>query len=220
MINVNIRMGTVKDLLNVLGQVLILTTSWLVSLLPEWINNSLQKLILQLKYQDKPPPNCDSYLSIMDKLMKILKLKKVKDGKKTSELYHIPVYQRQDGATVKLGAFVCRKNDGSSSVFNVKNILVSADLSNVFAVIIPSDCVPNNKDTKDKKDNAETAGAIIEEMTVAVDSVLIVHSKGICADVARNGMEAVAGSANNCPYHIQVITMYIHYTVPNNELRD
>ena len=105
-------------------------------------------------------------------------------------------YQRSDGVTVKLGAVVTRSEDtaGSSVMFNVKSILVQSDLQRVLALLIPSECLPQ-----------KSPGTMIaEEMSVDINEIIVVKDKSICPDIARNGMENVARSAHNCPFHVQV----------------
>jgi len=139
----------------------------------------------------------------MEKLRKLFKFnnaEKVADGEKGSELYHIPVYQRSDGLTIRLGSYVTLiTSEEVSTTFNVKNILVRADLGEVFAVLIPSDCIvsinPRSKDSGKE--------ATIEEITVQINEIIHVRNTGVCTEVARNGMDAVATSAKNSPLQVQ-----------------
>ena len=139
----------------------------------------------------------------MEKVRQLLRLKtgKVKEGQKGDDLHFIPVYQRSDGVTIKLGAYVSRSDDNGSTVtvFNVRNIAVQSDLQKVLVILVPSECVP----VKNKPNDA-----IQEEMSVDIHDVDLVKEKGICPDIARNGMEDVSRSASSCPYHIQVLICF------------
>ena len=136
--------------------------------------------------------------SNMDKLRKFFKTSKnnVTEGEK---LFDIPVYQRCDGTTIKLGAFVTRKDDESTSKnnsFNVKRIAVRADLSKTVVILVPAEC--GHKKHKPANNNRV-------EITIDVNDVTPMKDKGVCPDIARNGMEMVSRSSVNYSYHIQVI---------------
>ena len=144
--------------------------------------------------------------SNMDKLRKFFKTSKnnVTEGEKVTKLFDIPVYQRCDGTTIKLGAFVTRKDDESTSKinsFNVKRIAVKADLSKTVVILVPAECGgPGHKKQKPANNNM-----VVEEITIDVNDVTPMKDKGVCPDIARNGMEIVSRSSVNYSYHIQVI---------------
>ena len=143
--------------------------------------------------------------SNLDKLRKFFKTSKnnVTEGEKVTKLFDIPVYQRCDGTTIKLGAFVTRKDDESTSKinsFNVKRIAVRADLSKTVVILVPAECGPGHKKQKPANNNK-----VVEEITIDVNDVTPMKDKGVCPDISRNGMEIVSRSSVNYSYHIQVI---------------
>ena len=169
-----------------------------LSIAGEW-SDSCVKLVSSVL--DIPHSN-----SNMDKLRKFFKTSKnnVTEGEKVTKLFDIPVYQRCDGTTIKLGAFVTRKDDESTSKinsFNVKRIAVKADLSKTVVILVPAECGgPGHKKQKPANNNM-----VVEEITIDVNDVTPMKDKGVCPDIARNGMEMVSRSSVNYSYHIQVI---------------
>ena len=178
--------------------VLLLHVIWTIvlELVLEWINSWAEIFVPEVVMEHQK-------ITTMEKLRKLFKLdkEKVTLGVKSSSLFPIPVYQRSDGVTIKLGSYVLRRNEESKIEYNVKNILVQADLTNVYVVLIPTDC--SNEGDKSR-------GEVDEEMTVNVRNIEELRSKGICPIVARDGMEAVAIAATKCPFHIQVSLNHIH----------
>ena len=140
----------------------------------------------------------------MEKLKKLFSFncRKVTEGEKSCHLYSIPVFQRSDGLTVKLGAHVVRRDDASANLYNVKKIVVRADLEKVLVILVPSEC--GAVIVKEKAIN----NRVVEEVTVSIEDIFIVQEKGICSDIARNGMDSVSKSAKAAPYHIQVGTPF------------
>ena len=177
--------------------VLLLHVIWTIvlELVLEWINSWAEIFVPEVVMEHQK-------ITTMEKLRKLFKLdkEKVTLGVKSSSLFPIPVYQRSDGVTIKLGSFVLRRNEESKIEYNVKNILVQADLTNVYVVLIPANCNGGEKST----------GEVNEEMTVNVRNIEELRSKGICPIVARDGMEAVAIAATKCPFHVQVSLNHIH----------
>ena len=171
--------------------VLLLHVIWTIvlELVLEWINSLAEIFVPEVVMEHQKIPT-------MEKLKNLFKMEKEKVtmGIKSSSLIPIPVYQRSDGVTIKLGSVVLRRNEESKIEYNVQNILVQADLANVFVVLIPTDCNEGGKST----------GKVNEEMTVNVENVDELRIKGICPIVARDGMEAVANTASKCPFHVQV----------------
>ena len=177
--------------------VLLLHVIWTIvlELVLEWINSLAEIFVPEVVMEHQKIPT-------MEKLRNLFKMEKEKVtmGIKSSSLIPIPVYQRSDGVTIKLGSFVLRRNEESKIEYNVKNILVQADLTNVYVVLIPANCNGGEKST----------GEVNEEMTVNVRNIEELRSKGICPIVARDGMEAVAIAATKCPFHVQVSLNHIH----------
>jgi len=111
-------------------------------------------------------------------------------GTKADALYQMPVFQRNDGITLKLGYIVVRKETGV--LYTIKNIMVRADLSEVTVTLSPVE-VKDDKVVEMKN----------EEMVCPVDDVLPVKSKCVAMEVARDGMEVVARSIASCPVYVQ-----------------
>ena len=147
----------------------------------------------------------------MEKLKKLFSFncRKVTEGEKSCHLYSIPVFQRSDGLTVKLGAHVIRREDASANLYNVKKIVVRADLEKVLVILVPSEC--GAVIVKEKAIN----NRVVEEVTVSIEDIVIVQEKGICADIARNGMDSVSKSVKAAPYHIQVCVPCLYYIFNN-----
>ena len=166
----------------------------LLSIVREWFD-SWYKLVASI---------LDPPLSNMEKLKNFFKTKSsVTEGGKVTKLYDIPVYQRSDGATIKLGAFITRNDKEASSknnIFNVKRIAVRADLRKTFVIIVPTECGGSGQDKGEK----QATNKVVEEITLDVNKVTLRKDKGVCPDTARNGMELVSRSAASYPFHIQV----------------
>ena len=116
----------------------------------------------------------------------------VLSGTKADTLYQMPVFQRNDGITLKLGYMVVREEKGV--LYTIKNIMVGADLGEVTVTLSPVEV----------KDD-EVVEVKNEEMVCSVEDVLTVKSNCVALEVARDGMEVVARSIASCPMHVQVI---------------
>ena len=108
----------------------------------------------------------------------------------------MPVFQRNDGVTLKLGYMVVREEEGV--LYTIKNIMVRADLSEVTVTLSPVEV----------KDD-EVVEIKNEEMVCSVQDVLTVKSNCVALGVARDGMEVVARSIASCPVHVQVIFLVV-----------
>lgn len=126
---------------------------------------------------------------MMERIRKFFSRRDIWEGEKGDRLYQVPVYQREDGATVKLGSPVSREG---GKVYHVKNILVRADLEKVHVVLVPLEV------TRDK--NLEQAE---EEMMVEVGEVEISTEGSINVSLARDSMQTVAQTAAITPRHVQ-----------------
>ena len=119
--------------------------------------------------------------SNMEKIKNFFKTKpSVRVGEKVTKLYDIPIYLRSDGVTIKLGAFVTRKDVDTSTKmnnFNVKRIVVQADLGKTCVIILPTECV---------KDHDQGDNKVVEEITIDVYDVTPLKEKGVCPVTARN----------------------------------
>jgi len=126
----------------------------------------------------------------LDRLKNILSLggSTVITGSKGDTRHLMPVYQRSDGVTLKLGNMVVREEEGV--VFTIRNIMVRADLSEVTITISPVD----------EKENVEVKN---EEMVCGVEEVQAMKGKSVALQVARDGMESVARSIASSPEHVQ-----------------
>jgi len=114
----------------------------------------------------------------------------VLSGTKADTLYQMPVFQRNDGITLKLGYMVVREEKGV--LYTIKNIMVRADLGEVTVTLSPVEV----------KDD-EVVEVKNEEMVCSVEDVLTVKSNCVALEVARDGMEVVARSIASCPMHVQ-----------------
>ena len=128
---------------------------------------------------------------MMERIRRFFSRKDIWEGEKGDRLYQVPVYQRADGATVKLGSPVTREG---GRLYHVKNILVRADLEKVHVVLTPVEVV-----TRDK--NLEQAE---EEMMVEVGDIEISTEGSINVSLARDSMQTVAQTASITPRHVQV----------------
>ena len=102
----------------------------------------------------------------------------------------MPVYQRRDGATIKLGYLVKRTN-GDQTAFAVKQILTRKDLATVTLTLVPYQILMKT-------------GAPIEK-TCRVEDVSCVRGRRLEAVVAmaRDGMADIAASISSYPVAIQ-----------------
>jgi len=124
-----------------------------------------------------------------DRLRDVLSLRgpNIISGSKPDTIYLMPVFQRSDGVTLKLGYMVTREEEGV--MFTIRNIMIRADLKEVTLTIIPVEVKslePRN-----------------EEMVCGVDEVQAVKGKKVALVVARDGMDSVVRSIVNSPEHVQ-----------------
>ena len=130
----------------------------------------------------------------MEKIKNFFRSRIAKDGEKGNKLHHVPVYQREDGSTIKLGCLVVRSGEENKKSYHVKNILVREDLATVHVVLTPVEVVARDR-------NLEHAE---EEMMVNIQEIEISKERSISVGLARDGMKIVAETANTCPLHVQV----------------
>ena len=102
----------------------------------------------------------------------------------------MPVYQRRDGATIKLGYLVKRTN-GDQTAFAVKQILTRKDLATVTLTLVPYQILMKT-------------GAPIEK-TCRVEDVSCVRGRHMEAvvEMARDGMASIAASISSYPVAVQ-----------------
>ena len=134
----------------------------------------------------------------MEKIKKFFRINFAKEGEKGDTLHHVPVYQRDDGATIKLGLLVTRIGGENNKSYHVKNILVREDLAKVQVVLAPQEVVARDR-------NLEHAE---EELMVNVQEIEVSKEKSISVSLARDGMKVVAETANSSPLHVQVRSLY------------
>ena len=172
------------------------------SLLEGWINtvsNFLPVTPLTQPGAAKTQPD-------MEKIKKFFLSKFATDGEKGDALHHVPVYQRSDGSTIKLGLLVARSGEENNQSYHVKNILVREDLAQVHVVLAPIEVVARDR-------NLEHAE---EEMMVNVQEIEISKERSISVGLARDGMKVVAETANSSPLHVQVsggVVLSVVYTM-------
>ena len=102
----------------------------------------------------------------------------------------MPVYQRRDGATIKLGYLVKRTN-GDQTAFAVKQILTRKDLATVTLTLVPYQIMMKT-------------GVLIEK-TCRVEDVSCVRGRHMEAvvEMARDGMASIAASISSYPVTVQ-----------------
>jgi len=110
-------------------------------------------------------------------------------GSKSDDRFLMPVFQRNDGLTLKLGYIVSREQFGVT--YAVKNIMIQANLNEVTLTISPVEINGSSVELKN------------EEMVCDIDDVQLVNCKNISTNVAMDGMEMVARSISSYPEHVQ-----------------
>jgi len=109
---------------------------------------------------------------------------------KLDERFLMPVFQRKDGVTIKLGYIVSREKGGV--MFAVRNIMIQqANLSEVTLTISPVEINGSSVELKN------------EEMVCGIDDVQLVNGKNISVNAAMDGMKMVARSIASSPEHVQ-----------------
>ena len=100
----------------------------------------------------------------------------------------IPVFQRSDGVTLKIGYMVTREEDGV--MLAIRNIMIRADLKGVTINIILVEEKPLELS--------------FEEMVCGIDEVQAVKGNNMVLVVARarDGMDLVVRSFANSPEHV------------------
>ena len=131
----------------------------------------------------------------LDRLRDVLSFggPKIISGSKADIIFLMPVFQRSDGVTLKLGYMVTREEDGV--MFTIRNIMVRADLKEVTVTIIPVE--EKSLELRD------------EEMVCGIDEVQAVMGKNVVLDVARDGMDSVVRSIANSPENVQVLILIL-----------
>ena len=100
----------------------------------------------------------------------------------------IPVFQRSDGVTLKIGYMVTREEDGV--MLTIRNIMIRADLKGVTINIILVEEKPLELS--------------FEEMVCGIDEVQAVKGNNMVLVVARarDGMDLAVRSFANSPEHV------------------
>ena len=111
-------------------------------------------------------------------------------GSKSFDRFLMPVFQRNDGLSVKLGYIVSREKGGV--MYAVRNIMIQANSDEVTLTISPVEINGSSVELKN------------EEMVCDIDDVKFVNGKNSSVSVAMDGMEMVAKSIVSSPEHIQV----------------
>ena len=177
-------------------QLVFLIAQFWVSLVEGWINTVSKFLpipVTALKQSGAAKTQPD-----MEKIKNFFLSKFATDGEKGDALHHVPVYQRSDGSTIKLGLLVARSGEENNQSYHVKNILVREDLAQVHVVLAPIEVVARDR-------NLEHAE---EEMMVNVQEIEISKERSISVGLARDGMKVVAETANSSPLHVQVRSVF------------
>ena len=120
------------------------------------------------------------------------------DGSKSDDRFLMPVFQRDDGMTVKLGYIVSRQKGGV--MYAVKNIMIQADLGEVNLSLSPVELSDTSVEVKN------------EEMICGIDEVQPVKCNSMSVNVAMDGMEMVARSIVTSPKHVQVRILSVYHS--------
>lgn len=110
-------------------------------------------------------------------------------GSRGDDRFLMPVFQRSDGVTVKLGQIVTRNEDGL--MYAVRNIMTREDLTEVTLTLSPVEI---------KEASVELMN---EKMVCGIENVQAVKGKSVSLLAARDGMEMVARNIVTCPEHVQ-----------------
>lgn len=140
--------------------------------------------------------------STMDRIKSIFK-QPIQGGEHPGKLYSIPVYQRKDGTTLRIGHLVERTSPKSKmgdeasdqedmvlyqKVHVINDILLTADMTNVTLSLNP----------------VEGVNVIhSEEMLCDVDEVESLPGKKVAATLAKKGIATVIRDIPAYPHHIQ-----------------
>ena len=120
------------------------------------------------------------------------------DGSISDDRFLMPVFQRDDGMTVKLGYIVSREKGGV--MYAVKNIMIQADLGEVNLSLSPVEVNDTSVEVKN------------EEMICGIDEVQPVKCNSMSVNVAMDGMEMVARSIVTSPKHVQVRIFSVYFS--------
>merc|ERR1719175_228934 len=115
---------------------------------------------------------------------------KVEEGVKVEEEFLLPVYQRRDGATIKLGYLVKRTN-GDQTAFAVKKILTRRDMATVTLTLVPYQILMRTGDQIEKVCKVEDVSCVRGR-----------HMEAVVA-MARDGMASIAASIPSYPVAVQ-----------------
>jgi hypothetical protein len=124
-------------------------------------------------------------LVMMDRLRQLLG-PRVEEGTKPESRYQLPVFQRRDGATIKLG-YLVKHTAGGTDSYVVKQILVRADSGHTRLVL----------------GRLAEGGVTEEEVECGVGEVSSVRGREAVPGLARDGMAAIARSIAAYPMGVQ-----------------
>lgn len=123
--------------------------------------------------------------ALMERLLRLLG-PRVEEGTKPELLYRLPVYQRADGATIKLGYLVKMTRGGTDS-YVVKRILARVESESVtLGLGLVTD-----------------EGVLEEEVECSVEGVSCVRGRQAVLGLARDGMADIAATIVTYPMHMQ-----------------
>jgi len=127
--------------------------------------------------------------SVMDFFLRLFR-PRVEEGVKVEEQYLLPVYQRRDGATIKLGYLVKRTN-GDQTAFVVKQILTKRDMATVTLTLVPYQILMKTGEQYEKTCRVEDVSCVRGR-----------HMEAVVA-MARDGMASIAASIPSYPLPVQ-----------------
>ena len=121
----------------------------------------------------------------MERLLRLLG-PRVEEGTKPELLYRLPVYQRRDGATIKLGYLVKMTRGGTDS-YVVKRIMARMESEGVTLGL----------------GLVTEEGVVEEEVECSMESVSCVRGRQAVLGLAKDGMADIAATIVTYPMHMQ-----------------
>ena len=103
-------------------------------------------------------------------------------------MYRLPVYQRRDGFSVRVGCLVVQQTGGK--LYTVRDILVRADMAAVSLVLSPAEV----------REAGRLVTVLDEETVCTVEEVQPAEENCLALTVARNSLDMLARSGPASAY--------------------
>lgn len=157
---------------------------------------NLLEYILGIKFSINPSLGqavVTSMTGMLDKLKEFLNagIASVNFRIKSSDVFQVPVFQRIDGVTLRLGYMVVKEEE-EEMIFTIQKIMVKNDLNEVNLTLVPIQLRIDKSVILEK-----------DEIVCGVDNVKVVKGTNFVEEVARNGLEAVARTITRYPLQVQ-----------------